>query len=285
MPTLAANGTHLYYTMTGDAGPPLVLVHGSWADQSDWDLVMNGFARSFRVVAYDRRGHSRSERVPAIDTIEADVADLVALIEQLDLAPAHVVGLSAGGCIALHLATQRPELIRSVAVHEPPLIGLLAADPEHGPLMWDVIARIDAVVARIKADDAEGGARLFVETLALGPGAWEMIPPEWRRLMVENAATFLGDVRDPKLLFVNLSALAAKAVPTLLTSGDQSPAWFALIVDRLASALPHAGTHRFAGAGHLPMVTHADQYVSVLSAFATGSDAIVAAPVSSASVA
>jgi pimeloyl-ACP methyl ester carboxylesterase len=225
------------------------------------------------VLAYDRRGHGQSERAPAVDNVGADVADLAALIESLDLAPAHVVGLSAGGCIALHLATQRPDLVRSVAVHEPPLIGLLAADPEYGPLMWDVIAQIDAVVARIEEGDAEGGARLFVETLALGRGAWDLIPPEWRHLMVDHAVTFLGDVRDPKLLFVNLTALAAKALPTLLTSGDQGPPWFAPIVDHLAAALSHAGTYRFAGAGHLPMVTHADEYVATLSAFAARSDA------------
>jgi pimeloyl-ACP methyl ester carboxylesterase len=271
--------------MTGNAGPPLVLVHGSWADQSDWGLVIPAFSRSFRVLAYDRRGHSQSERDTTVDNIEADVSDLAALIETLGLAPAHIVGLSAGGCISLHLATKRPELVRSVAVHEPPLIGLVASDPEHGPLMWDVIARIDAVVARIEAGDAQGGARLFVETLALGPGAWERIPPEWRHLMVDNATTFLGDVRDPKLLFVNLAALAAKAMPTLITSGDQSPAWFGVIVDRLASALPHASRHRFAGAGHLPMVTHVDEYVAVHSVFAATSDAAVAAPVSTASAA
>jgi pimeloyl-ACP methyl ester carboxylesterase len=276
MSFIAVNDTRLFYTLTGIAGPPLVLVHGSWADWSDWELVIPAFARHHRVLAYDRRGHSQSDRAPRVDGIAADVADLAALIETLDLAPAHIVGLSAGGCIALRLAASRPELVRCISVHEPPLMGLVMNDPENGTLMRDVIARIKDVVSRIEQGDPEGGARLFVESLVLGPGAWEMIPPEWRHLMVANAPTFLSDARDPDLLTVDLASLAALAIPTLLTSGDQSPAWFALIMSALAAGLPHATTYRFEGTGHLPMVTHVDQYVATLTDFFTAADAVPA---------
>ncbi len=40
MPTATANGVRLFYTMTSDAGPPLVLVHGSWSDHTAWDFVV-----------------------------------------------------------------------------------------------------------------------------------------------------------------------------------------------------------------------------------------------------
>jgi pimeloyl-ACP methyl ester carboxylesterase len=276
MPTFAVNGTHLSYTITRNAGPPLVLVHGSWADHRDWELVIPGFAQNHRVLAYDRRGHSRSEHEPTVDGIAADVVNLASMIETLDLTPAHVVGLSAGGCIALQLAGQRPELVRSLSVHEPPLVGLVAGDAEHGPLMQDVIARIEGVVARLEAGDGEGGARLFVESLVLGPGAWEMIPPEWRRHMVDNAATFLSDARDPALLTVDLASLAMTAIPTLLTSGNQSPGWFAQIMSALEAGLPHASRYRFDGAGHLPMKTHVDEYVATLTAFFATPDAVPA---------
>jgi pimeloyl-ACP methyl ester carboxylesterase len=275
MPSIAVNGTYLSYTMTGTAGPPLVLVHGSWADQSDWELVIPGFAQSHRVLAYDRRGHSRSEHAPTVDGIAADVVNLASMIETLDLAPARVVGLSAGGCITLRLAAQRPDLVRSISVHEPPLLGLVKDDPKNGALMRDVTTRIMDVVARLEAGDGEGGARLFVESLVLGPGAWEMIPPEWRHHMVDNAATFLSDARDPALFTVDLASLAMTAIPTLLTSGDQSPGWFAQIMSALEAGLPHAVTHRFEGAGHLPMVTHVEEYVATLTAFFTTPDVVL----------
>ena len=134
MPDTTANGVRLFYTLTGDAGPPLVLVHGSWADHSDWDLVAPVFAEHFRLLTYDRRGHSQSERVPGQGSVQEDAADLEALLEDLGLVPAHVVGLSFGGSGALRLATRRPDLFRSLSVHEPPLFGLLAGDPDQGRL-------------------------------------------------------------------------------------------------------------------------------------------------------
>ena len=56
------NGIRLYWQTTGTAGDPLVLVHGSWGDRRNWAPVVPALSRSFRVLTYDRRGHSRSER-------------------------------------------------------------------------------------------------------------------------------------------------------------------------------------------------------------------------------
>ena len=62
-----ANGVRLYYEIHG-GGEPLVLVHGSWVDATRWRFVVPGLAESFRVLVYDRRGHSRSERPDAPGT-------------------------------------------------------------------------------------------------------------------------------------------------------------------------------------------------------------------------
>ena len=70
-----------FYQITGTADVPLVLVHGSWDSAADWSLVVPRLAQSFRVVAYDRRGYSRSERPTGQGSVRDDVADLAALIE------------------------------------------------------------------------------------------------------------------------------------------------------------------------------------------------------------
>ena len=127
--TIDVNGVRLYYELHG-SGEPLVLVHGSWGDARSWRLVVPGLAESFRVVVYDRRGHSRSQRPDTPGSVDEDGDDLAALLEALDLAPAHVVTNSYGGNIALRLATRRPEVFRSLSCHEPPLWSLLADDPE-----------------------------------------------------------------------------------------------------------------------------------------------------------
>jgi pimeloyl-ACP methyl ester carboxylesterase len=266
MPTATVNGVRLFYTLTGD-GAPLALVHGSWGESVAWDQVLPACAQRFRVLTYDRRGHSRSERPPTQGSAEEDTADLAALIAHLDLGPTHIVGNSFGASVALRLAVQHPELVRSVAAHEPPLLGLLVDDPDHGPAVREVFGRVGAVVERLEAGDTEGGCRLFIETVGVGPGAWEHTPAEVRQVMVANAPTFLDETRDPEALTIDLNALAAVACPVLLTHGDQSLPFYALIVSRLAEALPRAQLRVIAGAGHLPHRSHPAEYVAVITAF------------------
>jgi pimeloyl-ACP methyl ester carboxylesterase len=124
MSTVKINGLDLYCEQRG-TGDPVVLVHGAWTDHHTWDRIGPVLARSFLVLTYDRRGHSRSVRPAGQGSIREDVADLAALLERFHLAPAHVVGNSFGGSIALRLASERPDLFRSLSVHEPPLRGLL----------------------------------------------------------------------------------------------------------------------------------------------------------------
>jgi pimeloyl-ACP methyl ester carboxylesterase len=239
MPTTTVNGVRLYYALTGD-GPPLVLVHGSWGDGASWDLVAPALAQRFRVLIYDRRGHSRSERPPTQGSTEEDVDDLAALIEHLDLAPAHVMGTSSGAALALRLAARRPELVRSVAGHEPPLFDLFVDDPDQGPAMRDALRTFEAVAARLAAGDREAGTRLFAETYSYGTGGWPLIPPARRQVMVDNAPTFLDETRDPGSWTVDLAALAVIPCPILLTYGDQSLPFLPPVVAKLAAVLPGA---------------------------------------------
>ena len=123
------NGVRLYYELHG-SGNPLVLVHGSWTDATQWGFVVPRLAESFKVLVYDRRGHSRSEVPKTQGSIDEDGDDLAALMKALDIAPAHVVSNSSGGNVALRLALRRPELFSSLTCHEPPLWSLLGDNPK-----------------------------------------------------------------------------------------------------------------------------------------------------------
>ena len=101
MATATVNGVRIFYELEGTGDVPLVLVHGSWDSHRDWDLVVPFLADSFRILRYDRRGHSASERVPGQGSVRDDVADLAGLIEQLGVGPAWVLGNSFGASIAL----------------------------------------------------------------------------------------------------------------------------------------------------------------------------------------
>jgi pimeloyl-ACP methyl ester carboxylesterase len=262
MATATVNGVNLYYSAVG-SGPNFVLVHGSWGDADNWAPVVPRFARRCAVVSYDRRGHSRSERPPAPGSVHEDVSDLAALIEALDLAPAFVCGNSYGALITLRLAAARSDLVRGIAVHEPPGLPLLSDDPPFASIAEAYGQRIAPVRKLLEAEEHAAAAELFVETIALGPGQWAQLPEPVRQAFIRNAPTYLDELRDPDCLTLDLDALATYAKPALLTQGDQSPPMFAPILDRIAKSLPHAERHLYVGAGHVPHMTNPDDYVRV----------------------
>jgi pimeloyl-ACP methyl ester carboxylesterase len=232
-------------------------------------LVAPKLAESFRVITYDRRGHSESERPPGQGSIHEDVADLAALIEHIDIAPAYVAGNSWGAIIALRLAITRPDLVRAIACHEPPLIALIAGDPEVGPIAEAARNRLAAVIDRLAAGDDAGGARLFVETVGLGPGMWDKLPPALQRTFVENGPTYLDECRDPDQQSIDLGQVRKIAAPALISRGDRSPAMFPAIVRMIAATIPGSEELLLPGAGHIPHVTHPSEYVAALTAFMT----------------
>ncbi len=267
MPVSTLNGVRLFWQQTGQSGDPLVLVHGSWGDHHNWDAVVPALSRSFRVLTYDRRGHSQSERPASQGSIEEDVADLASLIRNTSSGPAHVAGNSFGAAIALKLAAADPDLFASIIAHEPPLLGMLGNDSMLGALH----ERIAAVLTLLRSGSMEAGARQFVDTVALGPGMWDKLPPDMRRTFVFNAPTFLDEQNEPDaVMTLDLARLSAFNRPALVTDGDQSPPFFARIQDRILPALPGATRHTFRGGGHVPHLTHADEYVAVVTRFVQG---------------
>ena len=124
MATSTINGVELYYEITG-TGDCLVLTHGSWTDGTGWAPAVDRLAERYRVVVWDRRGHSRSQAGDGAGSRAEDAADLAGLIEAVGGAPVHVAGNSYGANVTLTLLTERPDLVATVAVHEPPLFGLL----------------------------------------------------------------------------------------------------------------------------------------------------------------
>jgi pimeloyl-ACP methyl ester carboxylesterase len=258
------NGVRLFWEQHGDAGVPLVLVHGSWGDHHNWDAVVSGLARAFRVFTYDRRGHSQSERLPTPGTIEEDVADLASFITSNELAPAHVAGNSFGAAVTLKCAAAHPDLFASAVAHEPPLLGMLGGHPA----LAVIRERTGAVLNTLKSGDLESGARQFVENVALGPGMWDKLPADMRQTFVFNAPTWVDEMSEPeRVMAVDLARLATFTHPLLLTRGDHSPPFFDAIVDKIAAAVPQVQQYTFRGAGHVPHVTHPDDYVRVVTEF------------------
>jgi pimeloyl-ACP methyl ester carboxylesterase len=266
MPQTRVNDIDLHYELSG-SGPSLVLVHGSWGDHHNWDLVAPALSESFQVLTYDRRGHSASERPDAQGSVFEDADDLAGLVEQLGLAPANIVGNSFGAAITLRAATRRPDVFHTLMAHEPPLFPLLAGT-EFQSALDEVQRRIGPVVELLAAGDDEAGARLFVDTIAFGEGAWDgQLTEEMRATFISNAPTWLDETRDPDALQMDLDALGSFGKPALLTSGTESPPFFGPVVDTIAAALPAAQRKTIEGADHVPHVSVPGRFVELVKTF------------------
>lgn len=134
MSTLEVPGARLYYRVAGD-GPLIVLVSGANGEADMWQPFADGIASRYRVVAYDRRGFSRSELTGPQDwdrRLETDADDVGRLIEHLSDGPVTVLGHSSGAVVALTAVLRHPDKIRTLAAHEPPVVSWLPDKDE-----WD----------------------------------------------------------------------------------------------------------------------------------------------------
>jgi pimeloyl-ACP methyl ester carboxylesterase len=263
MPEVEVNGVRLYYELDG-GGETLALVHGAWVDATAWRFVVPGLAKNFRVLIYDRRGHSRSERPATQGSFDEDADDLAALLEALDLAPAHVATNSGGGNIALRLASRRPDVFRSLSCHEPALWDLLEEDLESRAMLQQVARSLEAVGGRIAEGDHEGAARQFVEQVAFEPGAWEnQLPPEARAIFVQNAPTFLDELLGLNPGEIEEAALSRLKLPVRFTEGSEGRPIFGRVIDRLVEVIPGATRETIEGAAHIPQLQKPERYVEV----------------------
>ncbi|MGH2967653.1 MAG: alpha/beta fold hydrolase [Solirubrobacteraceae bacterium] len=158
--TRTVNGVRLYYEERG-SGAPILCVHGAGSSALLWAPAILELARFGRVIAYDRRGYTRSERPdPGIPTSVAEhTDDAAALLDALGATPAVVIGRSHGGQIALDLALRHPGHVRALVLLEGVPESL---DPEAEQWVRGLVERSFAAGERgpaAAADTLQGGVR------------------------------------------------------------------------------------------------------------------------------
>ncbi|MBD0709371.1 MULTISPECIES: alpha/beta fold hydrolase [unclassified Streptomyces] len=116
--TVVRDGVRISCRDWGGSGPPVVLLHGLAGHAGEWDTAAAHLRARHRVVAVDQRGHGASERRPRDRSRAAYVADVVAVVEQLELGRAVLVGQSLGGLTAMLAAAAHPGLVRALVLVE-----------------------------------------------------------------------------------------------------------------------------------------------------------------------
>jgi pimeloyl-ACP methyl ester carboxylesterase len=108
------NGLHMYYELHGE-GSPLVLLHGGILTiDLNFATLIPALATSHQVIGVELQGHGRTADIDRVITPAALAADVVALLDHLGIQRAHVLGHSMGGAVAMELAVNHPDRVRSV---------------------------------------------------------------------------------------------------------------------------------------------------------------------------
>lgn len=249
------------------AGDPVVLVHGGASDARTWTPLVPTLAASHRAIAYSRRFAWPNPPLPpdADDPIATHVADLAALLAALGAAPAHLVGHSWGGLVALLTAMRHPDLVRSLVLIEPPALTLfVSVPPRPRELARLALRRPGAALAIVafgaraiapterafRRGDDDAALTAFGRGI-LGPRAFAALTDERRAQVRANLATDRALMLRGGWPRLDADELAALATPTLLLVGDRSPSIFRHLAAGLRDTLPRADLVPIAGTSHL----------------------------------
>jgi pimeloyl-ACP methyl ester carboxylesterase len=116
MPKMRVNGVNIYYELVG-AGVPIVFISGTGSHSQIWKLYqVPFFSKQFKVLISDHRGVGESDKPDEFYSTKVFAEDIVALMKQLGVESAHLIGHSMGGRVAQVIALDHPELVRSLVL-------------------------------------------------------------------------------------------------------------------------------------------------------------------------
>jgi pimeloyl-ACP methyl ester carboxylesterase len=167
-------GVPTWYAEYG-SGEPLVYLHGGFSDSRDIGPALEAYARRFHVYTPDRRGHGHTPDVEGPFSYPQIAGDVVAFLEGVVGGPAHLVGYSDGAIAALHVALERPDLVRRLVLisgqfHRTGLVpGVFAGPDAMEELAGTPLAEWYAEVSPDGADHFPTVARKVLGMIQSGP--------------------------------------------------------------------------------------------------------------------
>ena len=237
---------------------PVLALHCSLAHAGAWAGLAERIA-GFTVTAPDLPGHGNSADWDGTgDYHDLTTRIAIAMAERLgDGAAIDVVGHSFGGTVALRLALERPDLVRSLTLFEPVLF--CAARAARAPEFTEYAAGNSDFAELLQRGQRDEAAARFHAVWGNGQPL-DNLPDRQRRYIVDRIhliAAIGAVVGDDAAGMLTPGRLESVPVPVLLAQGDQSPPVVGAILSELQRRLPR--THRIAvpGAGHMAPLTHA----------------------------
>jgi pimeloyl-ACP methyl ester carboxylesterase len=228
-----------------------------------WAERLPKFAGRYRAIAYSRRNNFPNDVTPdgmPDGAADAHGEDLAAFVRALGLSKVRIVAHSSGAHATLFFAAKHPEMIVSLALNEPPAVGVLNGVPNTADMLKEWGSSLAPAREALKAGDTQRGIPLFVNVVG-GPGAYERRSDADKKMNSDNVASYQADAttKRPRPVFTCDMAKAINA-PTLLSNGERSPKFFHLIADQLESCLPNSERIVVAGSSHTVPSENPDAY-------------------------
>jgi acetyltransferase/esterase len=259
--TLSVPGASLHYEVRG-RGPVLLLIPGGNGDAVPFERAADALADRYTVVAYDRRGFSRSRLDGPVPErrIETDSDDAHRLLNHLSAEPAYVFGSSSGAVVALDLVAGHPQQFRTVIAHEPPIATVL---PD-GAQWLQFFDEVYGTYRRFGVDQAmdKFSARMGLGGIGRRPPTDEVPPPgiEMMDRARRNRDFWLEhELRQYPRFVPDAAALKAALPGLVLAGGRDSQRYFAyrpntVMADQLGTTVVD-----FPG-GHVGYATHPAEF-------------------------
>ncbi|PSQ90991.1 MAG: 3-oxoadipate enol-lactone hydrolase [Bacteroidetes bacterium QH_2_63_10] len=256
MPYCSVDNTRLYWNERG-AGTPLLFIHGLGSSSRDWTAQLDHFTDRYRVLRIDLRGHGRSERGDGPYSIAQFARDVAVVLREQAAVPAHVVGLSMGGMVALELAAGAPQLLRRLVV-----VNSVADMRLHswGDVWFYVSRRLAVQMLGMRRVGKLIAQRLFVKPNQ--EGLQRKFVRRWAR---NDKQAYLWSM-DAIMRWSVAGRLAHIDAPTLLVSSDEDytpPA----AKNRIVARMPNAELAVVEDARHALPVERPDEFNAVVGDF------------------
>jgi pimeloyl-ACP methyl ester carboxylesterase len=262
-PAAVSGMTHggLHYEISGTGTDWLVLVHGFGVDERMWDGQMAAFNARFRVLRYDLPAHGQS---PAPAQPRHGWEDLTALLDELGIARANVVGLSAGSNFAVDFAVVSPERVERLVLASPSIDGYV---PKENMMTW-----FGPIAVQARAGHADSAAALFASSPLMRLYGDTAAQGRLTALIMANAALWRDTVRakGPPLTPPALARLGRLGMPVLVIVGAYDSRDTRAAGDTIVASVKGAQLVVFARAGHVVNFDEPARFDSTLVAFLRG---------------